>query len=260
MANGEVDTLNSSPWRASTAPCPPASAPRPPAARAVTATSSGGPRATCAETAARGRLRPPAHHAGRASCRALTGPININNDHSDAMGARDAGWTQMLFAGDEPGGLRQLPPGHAHRGAPGRTPAHHGVPGRLHHLPRQSRTSSCWKTRRSSPSWASIQPAHCAAEAMASPHGRGRLTPRPLYYMEAKAAAGPGHGGRQARDPRRGQAHSAALTGRTYGLLGDLHAWTTRRRPSSLIRLLRRHRPGVRVDELRRPWAPKVGP
>lgn len=27
--------------------------------------------------------------------RALTGPININNDHSDAMGARDAGWIQI---------------------------------------------------------------------------------------------------------------------------------------------------------------------
>ena len=30
-------------------------------------------------------------------CRALSGPININNDHSDAMGVRDAGWL-MLFA------------------------------------------------------------------------------------------------------------------------------------------------------------------
>lgn len=29
------------------------------------------------------------------STRALTGPININNDHSDAMGARDAGWIQI---------------------------------------------------------------------------------------------------------------------------------------------------------------------
>ncbi len=27
--------------------------------------------------------------------RALTGPININNDHSDSMGARDAGWLQI---------------------------------------------------------------------------------------------------------------------------------------------------------------------
>jgi pyruvate ferredoxin oxidoreductase alpha subunit len=31
------------------------------------------------------------------SCRALSGPININNDHSDAMGVRDTGWI-MLFA------------------------------------------------------------------------------------------------------------------------------------------------------------------
>lgn len=27
--------------------------------------------------------------------RALTGPININNDHSDAMGSRDSGWLQI---------------------------------------------------------------------------------------------------------------------------------------------------------------------
>mgnify|MGYP004578276579 FL=1 len=31
------------------------------------------------------------------STRALSGPININNDHSDAMGVRDTGWL-MLFA------------------------------------------------------------------------------------------------------------------------------------------------------------------
>ena len=29
------------------------------------------------------------------STRALSGPINIHNDHSDAMGARDAGWIQI---------------------------------------------------------------------------------------------------------------------------------------------------------------------
>ena len=29
------------------------------------------------------------------STRALSGPININNDHADAMGARDAGWIQI---------------------------------------------------------------------------------------------------------------------------------------------------------------------
>ena len=31
------------------------------------------------------------------SCRALSGPININNDHSDVMGVRDTGWL-VLFA------------------------------------------------------------------------------------------------------------------------------------------------------------------
>ena len=30
------------------------------------------------------------------SCRALSGPININNDHSDAMGVRDTGWIQLF--------------------------------------------------------------------------------------------------------------------------------------------------------------------
>ena len=29
-------------------------------------------------------------------CRALSGPININCDHSDVMGARDAGWIQIF--------------------------------------------------------------------------------------------------------------------------------------------------------------------
>ena len=29
------------------------------------------------------------------SNRALTGPININNDHSDTLGARDSGWIQL---------------------------------------------------------------------------------------------------------------------------------------------------------------------
>lgn len=34
-----------------------------------------------------------------AVCRALTGPLNINCDHSDTMGARDSGWIQ-LYAED----------------------------------------------------------------------------------------------------------------------------------------------------------------
>ena len=62
-------------------------------ARAVTATSSCG---LCYMTemlyvAASDRL--PITLA--VSCRALSGPININNDHSDSMGIRDAGWIQI---------------------------------------------------------------------------------------------------------------------------------------------------------------------
>ena len=50
--------------------------------------------------------------------RALTGPININNDHSDAMGARDAGWIQPLLPTERrsqacSGGMHQA------RGTPG---------------------------------------------------------------------------------------------------------------------------------------------
>ena len=66
--------------------------------------------------------------------RALSGPINIHCDHADAMGCRDAGWIQ-IFCREQPGGLRQPDHGPAHRGAPGRPAAGHGLHGRLHHLP-----------------------------------------------------------------------------------------------------------------------------
>ena len=64
-------------------------------ARAVTATSSAGLAFMweLLHVAASSRL--PITLA--VSCRALSGPININNDHSDAMGVRDTGWL-MLFA------------------------------------------------------------------------------------------------------------------------------------------------------------------
>ena len=47
--------------------------------------------------------------------RTLSGPININCDHSDGMGARDTGWIQ---------------------GGPQGPSAGHGLPGRIHHQPR----------------------------------------------------------------------------------------------------------------------------
>ena len=47
--------------------------------------------------------------------RAIGAPINIWNDHSDAMSMRDAGWIQ-LFAKDEPGGGRSSRAGVPPRG------------------------------------------------------------------------------------------------------------------------------------------------
>ena len=62
-------------------------------ARAVTATSSAGLAYMSEVLAVVASARQPVTLA----CvnRALTGPININCDHSDSMGARDAGWIQI---------------------------------------------------------------------------------------------------------------------------------------------------------------------
>ena len=64
-------------------------------ARAVTATSSAGLALMYEMMYVAASSRLPITLA--VSCRALSGPININNDHSDAMGVRDTGWL-MLFA------------------------------------------------------------------------------------------------------------------------------------------------------------------
>ena len=57
--------------------------------------------------------------------RAIGAPINIWNDHSDAMALRDCGWLQRLLRGGQPGGGRPARAGvPARRGAaslPGRT-------------------------------------------------------------------------------------------------------------------------------------------
>ena len=88
------------------------------------------------------------------SCRALSGPININNDHSDAMGVRDAGWL-MLFAETNQEAYDNylqamriaeavsLPSWCARTASSPPTP---------------SRTSSWWRQRRSRSSWVSTSP------------------------------------------------------------------------------------------------------
>ncbi|MCI9127014.1 MAG: pyruvate ferredoxin oxidoreductase [Eubacterium sp.] len=66
-------------------------------ARALTATSSAGLAFMWEVLGVTASSRLPVALA--AVCRALTGPLNINCDHSDTMGARDSGWIQ-LYAED----------------------------------------------------------------------------------------------------------------------------------------------------------------
>lgn len=66
-------------------------------ARALTATSSAGLAFMWEVLGVAASSRLPVGLA--AVCRALTGPLNINCDHSDTMGARDSGWIQ-LYAED----------------------------------------------------------------------------------------------------------------------------------------------------------------
>lgn len=92
IANGEVDTefvaVESEHSALST--CIGAEAA---GARAVTATSSAGLAFMWELLHVASSSRLPITLA--CVCRALTGPININNDHSDAMNARDTGWIQI---------------------------------------------------------------------------------------------------------------------------------------------------------------------
>ena len=62
-------------------------------ARALTATSSAGLAFMWEVLGVAASHRVPVVLA--AVCRALTGPLNINCDHSDTMGARDSGWMQL---------------------------------------------------------------------------------------------------------------------------------------------------------------------
>lgn len=62
-------------------------------ARAITATSSAGMALMWEMLYVTASARLPVTMA--LVNRALTGPININNDHSDSMGARDSGWIQL---------------------------------------------------------------------------------------------------------------------------------------------------------------------
>jgi len=92
VANGEVDTefvaVESEHSAMSTCFAAQAAG-----ARAVTATSSAGMAFMWEMLYVTASARLPVTMA--LVNRALTGPININNDHSDSMGARDSGWIQL---------------------------------------------------------------------------------------------------------------------------------------------------------------------
>ena len=108
--------------------------------------------------------------------RALGAPINIWNDHSDALSQRDAGWIQ-LFAVVQPGGRRPARAGLR----PGRAavPAGDGVHGRLRADPR------------------------CRGDRRARTRSGGRLPPA----VPAAAVARPGRPGHDRRDGRPGGLH-----------------------------------------------------
>ena len=93
VANGEVDTeyVTVESEHSSMSTCIGATAA---GARAITATSSCGLALMWELLYVASSSRLPITLA--LVTRALTGPININNDHSDAMGARDAGWIQLF--------------------------------------------------------------------------------------------------------------------------------------------------------------------
>ncbi|MGI6722150.1 MAG: pyruvate ferredoxin oxidoreductase [Anaerovoracaceae bacterium] len=92
IANGEVDTefIAVESEHSAMSTCMGASAA---GARAVTATSSAGLAFMWELLYVAASSRLPITMA--VVNRALTGPININNDHSDSMGARDSGWLQI---------------------------------------------------------------------------------------------------------------------------------------------------------------------
>ena len=92
VANGEVDTefIAVESEHSAMSTCIGASAA---GARAMTATSSCGLASMWELLYVSASMRLPIVMS--VVNRALSGPININNDHSDSMGARDSGWIQM---------------------------------------------------------------------------------------------------------------------------------------------------------------------
>ena len=97
--------------------------------------------------------------------RALTGPININNDHSDSMGARDSGWIQIYAESNQEvydNYIQAMPISETHQ------TSDHDLSGRIHHQPR------CVK--------------HRAARRRRSQGVRGRIQPRELPAQVGKPA------------------------------------------------------------------------
>ena len=133
------------------------------------------------------------------SCRALSGPININNDHSDAMGVRDAGWLMLFAETNQEAYDNYL---QAMRIAEAVSlPIMVCQDGFI--TSHAIENIELVETEKVKEFVGEYKPAARAAEARRA-HGRGRLRHARVLHG-GQAAAGPGHDGRQGRDPQGGQ-------------------------------------------------------
>ena len=150
--------------------------------------------------ALRHRLRPPARHPGGGQPRPHR--PHQHQQRPLRLHGRPGLRLDPDLCREQPGGLRQLPPGHAHRRAAPGAPAHHDLPGRVHHLPRGGEHPA-GAGRGRARLRGGVPPGALPAQAR-KPPGRGRLRHLPLLHG-AQGAAGPGHGGRPGRHPGRGR-------------------------------------------------------
>ena len=113
------------------------------------------------------------------STRALSGPININNDHSDAMGARDAGWIQIYAENNQEAYdnyVQAVPHRRARCAAAG-----DDLSWTASSPPMRWRTSSCWRTSEVKDFVGEYQPEHSLLKA-GETTGGGPLRRDPLLF------------------------------------------------------------------------------
>ena len=171
------------------------------------------------------------------SCRALSRP----HQHQQRPLRRHGRAGRRLadaVCGDEPGGLRQLPAGHADRARRWACPSWSARTASS--PPTPSRTSSWWRRRRSRQFVGEYKPQHYLLNKD-EPMAVGAYA-TPVYYMEAKRQQAQAM--MDAKDViRKVGTEFGEMTGRTYGLIETYHDGR-RRGGHRHHRLLRRHRQG----------------